>query len=98
MINSLLQFAVKHLGGVLVERLVAALSAKLTNWMVDRAIRSIDTNVETQDLERYYLLKEIAAAPKGEEGNEKRRILSITLARLMRGELPEPGSGGGSEV
>lgn len=94
MLNSLLQFAVKHLGGVLVERLVASLTKKLSDWLVDRAIRNVDNSVETHDLERYYLLKKISGA----ETNEERKILSITLARLMRGELSNADGGGNSDV
>lgn len=94
MLNLLLNGLVKTLGGMAVERLVNALVGKLTEWAVDRVVDEIETQDNTFDLERYYLYKKITQAKTDEE----RRILSITLARLHKYELPEPNSSRNSKV
>jgi len=94
MLNALLNFAVKSIGGLLVEKLVNSLVSKLTDWVVDRTVDEIRTQDNTFDMERYYLYKKITQA----ETNEERKMLSITLARLHRGELPKPNSRDDSEI
>lgn len=94
MLNGLLTFAVKTIGGMAVEKLVNSLVGKLTDWVVDRTVQEIRTQDNTFDMERYYLYKKITQA----ETNEERRILSITPARLHRYELPDTDSERDSSV
>lgn len=83
--QTILQFAVKYLGGALVDRLVQSLLQSLQDWAVSRQIRQIEMDNQQHDKERYYLLKAIAKA----ETHEERRILSISLAKLHRGGMPD---------
>lgn len=89
---SVLQFFVKYLGGAIVEKAAQYLIKTLTDWLVNRAIRNIETRDNTFDKERYYLLKQV----RGAKTNEERKILSVTLARLSRYELPNADGGDNS--
>lgn len=90
--GSLLTLLVNIVGQKLVDSLVSALIKSLTTWVVDKNIREMDAGNVTHDTERYYLLKAISEA----ETNEQRQILSISLARIHSGRLPDSDDQGES--
>lgn len=76
--NLILNYAIRIIGPVLVEKLVQAILTSLQEFMAERAVESgAETDVK-RDTERYYMLRAIANA----ETNEERKTLSIALAKL----------------
>lgn len=86
--NLILNYAIKIIGPVLVEKLVQALLTSLQEFMAERAIESGAEIDMERDTERYYMLRAIANA----ETNEERKTLSVALAKLHRMEKNETTS------
>lgn len=78
--NLILNYAIRIIGPVLVEKLVGALLTSLQKFMAERAIESGAEIDSERDAERYYMLRAIANA----QTNEERKTLSIALAKLHR--------------